>query len=108
MGVDLTVPMPGHAVGAEVRCVCHRVCACVCLELGRTMQHAEAVLADVARLHDLVRDHDVMFILTDTRERCACGRATAAALSCDAHPARLPLTLLVVAAAGCRRSSASQ
>lgn len=43
----LAVPMPGHFVPAA---------------------DEAAVLADADRLADMVRDHDVVFLLTDTRE----------------------------------------
>ncbi|CAF1015529.1 unnamed protein product [Adineta ricciae] len=47
MGYDLTIPMPGHAVGDS------------------TM---EKVKDDVKLLQDLIRQHDVIFLLTDSRE----------------------------------------
>ena len=51
-GVDasghvLSIPMPGHAVGAA---------------------EAQQVAADVEQLTELVRSHDVIYLLTDTRE----------------------------------------
>ncbi|CAF0852177.1 unnamed protein product [Rotaria sordida] len=46
-GYDLTIPMPGHTVGDS------------------TM---EKVKEDVNLLHDLIRQHDVIFLLTDSRE----------------------------------------
>lgn len=46
-GVRLSVPMPGHFVPAA---------------------DEAATLADADRLADMVRDHDVVFLLTDTRE----------------------------------------
>jgi hypothetical protein len=46
-GVHMTVPMAGHPVAdSEVASVC----------------------ADAAALEDLIRNHDVVFLLTDTRE----------------------------------------
>ncbi|CAF5175406.1 unnamed protein product, partial [Rotaria magnacalcarata] len=46
-GYDLTIPMPGHAVGEST---------------------IEKVKEDVNFLHDLIRQHDVLFLLTDSRE----------------------------------------
>ena len=84
---------PGGVCEFVRACVNVSVCPCVCCALvwmagGRRayccvsgrhvtyrVQQADAVLADVARLQDLVRGHDVVFILTDTRERCASARA---------------------------------
>lgn len=43
----MSIPMPGHSVGpAEV----------------------DSVLADCSRLKELVDEHDIVFLLTDTRE----------------------------------------
>ncbi|CAM4940969.1 unnamed protein product [Rotaria socialis] len=47
IGYDLTIPMPGHAVGEST---------------------IEKVKEDVNLLHDLIRQHDVLFLLTDSRE----------------------------------------
>ncbi|UJR31382.1 hypothetical protein I4U23_018876 [Adineta vaga] len=47
IGYDLTIPMPGHSVGDS------------------TM---DKVKDDVKLLHDLIRQHDVIFLLTDSRE----------------------------------------
>eukprot|EP00227_Mantoniella_beaufortii_P021479 CAMPEP_0197588690 /NCGR_PEP_ID=MMETSP1326-20131121/9882_1 /TAXON_ID=1155430 /ORGANISM="Genus nov. species nov., Strain RCC2288" /LENGTH=423 /DNA_ID=CAMNT_0043153545 /DNA_START=20 /DNA_END=1287 /DNA_ORIENTATION=+ len=46
-GVQMSIPMPGHPVADDDK--------------------AE-VLADVAALEQLIRDHDVVYLLTDTRE----------------------------------------
>lgn len=43
----MAIPMPGHPVPS---------------------QEEPAVLDDCRRLHDLVDSHDVVFLLTDTRE----------------------------------------
>jgi ubiquitin-like modifier-activating enzyme ATG7 len=51
-GVVLTIPMPGHSFGK-----------------GKDgMAEAEAVRRDVTKLHGLIDDSDVVFLLTDTRE----------------------------------------
>ncbi|CAF4673728.1 unnamed protein product, partial [Rotaria sp. Silwood1] len=47
IGYDLTIPMPGHTVSDS------------------TM---EKVKEDINLLHDLIRQHDVIFLLTDSRE----------------------------------------
>ncbi|CAF0965052.1 unnamed protein product [Adineta steineri] len=47
MGYDLTIPMPGHSVTDSTK---------------------EKVKEDVNVLHDLIRQHDVIFLLTDSRE----------------------------------------
>lgn len=46
-GVVMAIPMPGHPVPS---------------------QEEESVLNDCRRLHDLISSHDVVFLLTDTRE----------------------------------------
>lgn len=46
-GVRMSIPMPGHPVSED---------------------DANAVLADVAALDSLVEEHDVVYLLTDTRE----------------------------------------
>lgn len=46
-GVVMAIPMPGHPVPSE---------------------QEESVLNDCQRLHDLINSHDVVFLLTDTRE----------------------------------------
>ncbi|KAJ1995975.1 Autophagy protein 7 [Coemansia spiralis] len=46
-GVQLSIPMPGHAVSAA---------------------EIEATRAAVSQLEDLVKNHDVVFLLTDSRE----------------------------------------
>eukprot|EP01137_Pigoraptor_chileana_P005276 Opistho-2@48148 len=46
-GVSMSIPMPGHAVSEE---------------------SAASVRADVVRLEGLIDDHDVVFLLMDTRE----------------------------------------
>lgn len=43
----MAIPMPGHPVPS---------------------QEEESVLNDCRRLHDLINSHDVVFLLTDTRE----------------------------------------
>jgi ubiquitin-like modifier-activating enzyme ATG7 len=48
-GVVLTIPMPGHS-------------------FGRSIDETEAVQVDVERLHTLIDEADVVFLLTDTRE----------------------------------------
>ena len=51
-GVVLTIPMPGHAFGK-----------------GKDgTAETEAVKKDVERLHRLIEENDVVFLLTDTRE----------------------------------------
>jgi len=52
-GVVLTIPMPGHSFGK-----------------GKDggVDETEAVRRDVERLHGLIEDSDVVFLLTDTRE----------------------------------------
>jgi len=47
MGVSMTIPMPGHAIpqGAD-----------------------ESTRAEVDKLHQLIREHDVVYLLTDSRE----------------------------------------
>ena len=49
-GKVLSVPMPGHPV--------------------TTPLEADQVKADIAQLCTLIAEHDVVFLLTDTRERC--------------------------------------
>ncbi|GAB4827065.1 Autophagy protein 7 [Ancistrocladus abbreviatus] len=46
-GIVMAIPMPGHPVSAK---------------------EENSVLGDCRRLHDLVDSHDVVFLLTDTRE----------------------------------------
>lgn len=48
-GEVLRIPMPGHAVGNNEEAV-------------------NEVLANMRRLEDLVKEHDVVFLLTDSRE----------------------------------------
>lgn len=43
----MSIPMPGHPI---------------------SIQEEESVLNDCRRLHDLIGSHDVVFLLTDTRE----------------------------------------
>jgi ubiquitin-like modifier-activating enzyme ATG7 len=50
-GVVLTIPMPGHTFGG-----------------GRGGDETDAVRSDVERLHRLLDECDVVFLLTDTRE----------------------------------------
>ena len=50
-GVVLTIPMPGHAFGE-----------------GKDAAEVDAVKKDVERLHELIDNHDAVFLLTDTRE----------------------------------------
>jgi ubiquitin-like modifier-activating enzyme ATG7 len=45
--VDMNIPMPGHVVSKDTR---------------------EEIKKNVERLDDLIKDHDVIFLLTDTRE----------------------------------------
>jgi len=47
MGYDLTIPMPGHSVGEST---------------------ADKVKEEVDLLHELIRQHDAVFLLTDSRE----------------------------------------
>lgn len=46
-GIVMAIPMPGHPVPSE---------------------EEPTVLEDCRRLHDLIESHDVIFLLTDTRE----------------------------------------
>ena len=64
-GFELSIPMPGHPVSEELQ--------------GK-------VLADVAKLADLIQHADLIFLLTDTRESrwlptllCACKSKVSAA-----------------------------
>jgi ubiquitin-like modifier-activating enzyme ATG7 len=52
-GVVLSIPMPGHAFGGG---------------RGGGKDETDAVRSDVKRLHRLVDESDVVFLLTDTRE----------------------------------------
>ena len=45
-GIALTIPMPGHSVEAEL----------------------ESAEAAVVKLQQLIEEHDVVYLLTDTRE----------------------------------------
>jgi ubiquitin-like modifier-activating enzyme ATG7 len=66
-GVRLTIPMPGHAVGAA---------------------EAARVGADCAELERLVASHDAVLLLTDTRESRWLPTLLAATHN-KVHPARL-------------------
>ena len=48
-GVNLTIPMPGHAIGSEPAAM-------------------EETKKAVQQLEELIREHDVTFLLLDTRE----------------------------------------
>ena len=68
MGYNLTIPMPGHAVGGEIR-VSRRSHSRLCLFSVRTIESTkEKVKEDVETLHELIRQHDAIFLLTDSRE----------------------------------------
>ncbi len=47
VGVQMAIPMPGHAVGKD---------------------EVAGVLEDCKRLKEMIDEHDVVFLLTDTRE----------------------------------------
>ena len=49
VGVNLSIPMPGHAIGSEEKAI-------------------EEVRSDVAKLEELIKSHDIVFLLMDTRE----------------------------------------
>ena len=49
VGVNLSIPMPGHAIGSEEKAI-------------------EEVRSDVTKLEELIKSHDIVFLLMDTRE----------------------------------------
>jgi len=53
-GVVLTIPMPGHSFGKNGG--------------GKEDPETQAVRSDVTKLHELIDESDVVFLLTDTRE----------------------------------------
>ena len=47
-GVKMRIPMPGHTVGSE--------------------EAKEKMREDFKRLQELVKEHDIVFLITDSRE----------------------------------------
>jgi ubiquitin-like modifier-activating enzyme ATG7 len=65
-GVNMSIPMPGHSDSSTVSNIPSSIL--VILFFRTNLQEAET-RANVQQLLDLIHEHDVVFLLTDTRER---------------------------------------
>ena len=66
VGVNLSIAMPGHDIGSEEKAI-------------------EEVRSDVTKLEELIKSHDIVFLLMDTRESRWLPTLLSSYLSQDMH-----------------------